>query len=112
MGPAVSSVAGMAYEDAGGCTVKAPLANWHIHLAGTPTLGAAISDNTFTDQNGNYVFYVPPGNYTVYEIADACWTPTCPVSGSYAGVVVNQGDHINSDNFGLTDGGSIPPYHS
>lgn len=103
VGPEVGSITGTAYEYSGVCpaTTGSLLRNWQVTLTGTPTGGSFITLTTFTDSNGKYVFYVPPGNYTVSQVPDSCWNGTCPTT-PYNVNIVFWTNHITGMNFGAS----------
>ncbi|MBM4165743.1 MAG: T9SS type A sorting domain-containing protein [Ignavibacteria bacterium] len=102
----VGSISGMKFKDANANGTKDEgeigLENWKIRLSGSRT------DSAFTDGNGNYVFNVNAGSYTVSEEQQGGWLQMFPSQPGTYSFTLTQGEHATGKDFGnLPPGGSI-----
>jgi uncharacterized repeat protein (TIGR01451 family) len=76
------------------------LSGIEIILQGTTTWGQIVSDSTFSDGSGNYLFDgLPPGDYTVSVVVPSGYGPTTPESYN---IILGRGDDYLDADFGLT----------
>ena len=100
------AIYGMKFNDLNGNHQKDSgepgLAGWTIGFTENVVAGAPLYGIATTGSDGKYSFSsVPPGNYTVSEVAQSGWTQTYPTGGSYT-VNVAAGQAISNLDFGNT----------
>lgn len=98
--PCPNGISGVKFHDENGNRqndgTEPLLAGWQIVLVDQAG-NVAI---TTTDATGSYSFSdLPPGTYTVYEIAQPGWTQTAPATGSHT-VTIQPGERITGLDFG------------
>lgn len=96
-------ISGMKFNDINGNGTKDEgeegLEGWTIRLDEGST--------ATTDENGNYIFTVEPGDYVVSEDQQSNWTQTYPASGTHS-VTVLSGEILEGVDFGnVPDDGGI-----
>jgi hypothetical protein len=95
-----------------------PLVGWEIRLDGTDGLNNPVNQTTLTNDNGYYIFTVPPGSYEVSEVCpDGTWIQSLPAPTNGCGSGIYQFDPISGDpphtenNFGNYQPGADYPIY-